>query len=235
MISGSNFLQTVGVALSFILCVLCIYLSQTDFYYQPIIFAASNQVDGSLITQTRFEHKIITTKEPVAFTTTTEFDPNIDQCDLPQIKTPGKIGTKYKDTEITYYDGKEFGRRVADIRIDSPKPQVEVKGTKIVYKTLKTANGDVQYSCFLGNFRATAYDFRCKGCNDRTAIGMKAGFGVVAVDPKVIPLRTKLYITGYGPAIAGDTGGAIKGKRVDLGFDLIDKSWGVRTVEVYSL
>jgi 3D (Asp-Asp-Asp) domain-containing protein len=42
---------------------------------------------------------------------------------------------------------------------------------------------------------------------------------VVAVDPKFIPLGTRLYVDGYGHAVAGDTGGAIKGAKIDLGFD----------------
>lgn len=50
----------------------------------------------------------------------------------------------------------------------------------------------------------------------QTATGMKPQVGVVAVDPKIIPLGTKLYVEGYGLAIAGDVGGAIKGHRIDL-------------------
>lgn len=50
----------------------------------------------------------------------------------------------------------------------------------------------------------------------QTASGRKPAVGIVAVDPKVIPLGTKLYVEGYGNAVAGDTGGAIKGNRIDL-------------------
>ena len=49
------------------------------------------------------------------------------------------------------------------------------------------------------------------------ANGMHAGYGIVAVDPRLIRLGSKLYIEGYGYALAGDTGGAIKGNRIDLG------------------
>ncbi len=80
--------------------------------------------------------------------------------------------------------------------------------------TIKTNKGSFQvvkqYS-----MKATAYTDT--GYN--TASGMKAAVGVVAVDPKVIPLGTKLYVEGYGYAIAGDTGGAIKNNRIDLFFN----------------
>jgi 3D (Asp-Asp-Asp) domain-containing protein len=54
---------------------------------------------------------------------------------------------------------------------------------------------------------------------DRTALGTKVGYATVAVDPKVIPLRTRLWVEGYGFCVALDTGGAIKGNRIDLGHD----------------
>ena len=70
-----------------------------------------------------------------------------------------------------------------------------------------------------------------------TASGLKSGFGVVAVDPKVIPLGSLLYIEGYGYAVAGDTGGAIKGERIDVFFYSPKQSnrWGVKNVKVYLL
>ncbi|PIY17790.1 MAG: hypothetical protein COZ15_01890, partial [Elusimicrobia bacterium CG_4_10_14_3_um_filter_49_12_50_7] len=68
---------------------------------------------------------------------------------------------------------------------------------------------------------ATAYaPFHCGGSKDgRTHTGLPVGKGIVAVDPKVIPLGTRLYIPGYGYALAGDIGSAIKGNRIDLGVD----------------
>jgi len=82
---------------------------------------------------------------------------------------------------------------------------------------------------------ATAYTAGCGGCSGTTASGRPAGHGVVAVDPRVIPLGTRMYIPGYGHAIAGDTGGAIRGNRIDLGFDSTAQAYqfGRRSVTVY--
>ncbi len=84
---------------------------------------------------------------------------------------------------------------------------------------------------------ATAYTAGCAGCSGYTASGYRAGHGIVAVDPGVIPLGTRLYIPGYGFALAGDTGGAIHGNRIDLGFDSISDAvqFGRRPVKVYTL
>ncbi len=57
------------------------------------------------------------------------------------------------------------------------------------------------------------------GVNGRTYSGLRGTYGIVAVDPRVIPLGTRLYIDGYGYAVAADTGGAIKGDRIDLCVD----------------
>lgn len=70
-----------------------------------------------------------------------------------------------------------------------------------------------------------------------TASGMRAGYGVVAIDPRVIPFYTRVYVPSYGFGIAGDTGGAIKGLRIDVGFSTYAEAihWGRRLVPVYIL
>jgi 3D (Asp-Asp-Asp) domain-containing protein len=68
----------------------------------------------------------------------------------------------------------------------------------------------------------------------RTALGIPVRKGVVAVDPKLIPLGTKLHIPGYGPGIAADVGHAIKGRIIDLWFSTtaLARKWGRRTVTI---
>lgn len=69
---------------------------------------------------------------------------------------------------------------------------------------------------------ASAYTASCEGCSGITATGINLKTNpnakVISVDPTVIPLGSKVYVEGYGEAIAGDTGGAIKGNRIDVFF-----------------
>ena len=84
--------------------------------------------------------------------------------------------------------------------------------------------------------RSTAYtsDPSENGGYSTTAMGTAIRYGVAAVDTNVIPLGTRLYIEGYGYARAEDTGGAIKGNKIDLVFGSKSQSnnWGRRTVRV---
>jgi 3D (Asp-Asp-Asp) domain-containing protein len=68
----------------------------------------------------------------------------------------------------------------------------------------------------------------------RTALGVPVRKGVVAVDPTLIPLGTKLHIPGYGPGLAADVGTAIKGRIIDLWFPstAAARKWGRRTVTI---
>jgi len=85
---------------------------------------------------------------------------------------------------------------------------------------------------------ATAYTASCNGCSGITSTGidLKANpnHKVVAVDPSVIPLGSKVWVEGYGEAIAGDIGGAIKGNKIDVFIPSYEDAinWGRKTVKV---
>ena len=80
------------------------------------------------------------------------------------------------------------------------------------------------------NMEATAYTWT----GSRTATGTWPSRGTVAVDPRVIPLGSELYVEGYGPAVAADTGGAIKGQIIDLYMDSYEEAiqFGRREVQI---
>lgn len=104
------------------------------------------------------------------------------------------------------------------------KQAVEVPSTKEVVKELTVT--------------ATAYTAYCEGCSGTTAYGIDLRANpnrkVIAVDPRVIPLGTKVWVEGYGEAIAGDTGGAIKGHKIDVFIPSQENAlaWGVKTVKL---
>ncbi|WP_026907809.1 3D domain-containing protein [Paucisalibacillus globulus] len=85
---------------------------------------------------------------------------------------------------------------------------------------------------------ATAYTAECDGCSGITYTGINLNEDrnakVIAVDPTVIPLGSKVYVEGYGYAIAGDIGSAIKGNRIDIHVPTKEEAfnWGVREVKV---
>lgn len=88
---------------------------------------------------------------------------------------------------------------------------------------------------------ATAYTADCDGCTGVTSTGIDLNANpnkkVIAVDPNVIPLGSEVYVEGYGNAIAGDVGGAIKGDKIDLHVPSKEEAynWGVQTVEIIVL
>ncbi|MBC1944898.1 LysM peptidoglycan-binding domain-containing protein [Listeria booriae] len=86
---------------------------------------------------------------------------------------------------------------------------------------------------------ATAYSKAEPGMGHITASGIDLNDNprVIAVDPSVIPLGTKVYVEGYGEAIAADTGGAIKGNKIDVHMNTVQAcyNWGVKTVKVQIL
>ena len=104
-------------------------------------------------------------------------------------------------------------------------------------QSTKNNNGaPSKYSKVL-TMEASAYSSQDPGNGNYTATGSRLTKGIVSVDPNLIPLGTKLYIEGYGYAVADDVGGAIKGNRIDLAYDSRAEAlqFGRQTVKVYVL
>ena len=168
----------------------------------------------------------------------------------------GEEGLKKETMEIVLADGREVSRAVIDETIISPpRNKIIERGTRAVVPGL-----DIQFVKML-NVNATAYcpgtpgsgcpvDSRgysvCTGkATGRTATGAVARGGdgtkqnpyIIAVDPKVIPLYSNVYIEGYGYAVALDTGGAIKGNKIDILFSTHSSAlrFGRRNLKVYLL
>ncbi len=109
--------------------------------------------------------------------------------------------------------------------------------------TIVTPNGEVLTYTGVMNATATAYNNADPGCTIYTATGTLCRVGAIAVDPKVIPYGTRMYIVSndgkyiYGIAVAEDCGGSIKGNRIDLYFDTVAECnrFGIRDCTVYFL
>ena len=153
---------------------------------------------------------------------------------LRRVVQAGRPGVRLRRVALTLADGVVIERReVGTILVQPPQDRIVHVGTR---RTI--ASRDEFVGREILHMEATGYaPWTGPGVDDVTATGMRAGYGVVAVDPAVIPLGSRLYIEGYGVAIAGDTGGAIKGYRIDLGFDTARAAirFGRRTVRVYVL
>jgi len=171
-----------------------------------------------------------------------------------ELLDPGQTGLRRVTYTIFYYEGREVGRRLREtvlrpmrpMRVVYYEPLSDGDGPSIdqILK-LRLTPGDhhtppTRYRKTL-TMSSTAYEPGPHSCgrfaSGYTSAGYKAGYGVVAVDPNVIPMHTRLYIEGYGYAVAGDRGSAIRGKDIDLGFLTVDEcyKWGRRQVEVYIL
>ncbi len=113
------------------------------------------------------------------------------------------------------------------------KEEPKVEEVKTAYASGNVIDGHTYKDAI--NLRATGYTRFDAGCDDYTATGMLARRGVAAVDTSVIPFGTKLYIPGYGVAVAADTGGAINGHRIDLCYDSVAEAyeWGVKNITAY--
>jgi 3D (Asp-Asp-Asp) domain-containing protein len=106
---------------------------------------------------------------------------------------------------------------------------IEAKSRQI--SAVASATGSGTTAGTTGTLTVTTTGYSLRG---RTATGAPVGWGVVAVDPSVIPLGTRMSIPGYGEGFAADTGSAIRGNTIDLWFPTLAQArgWGRRTVTI---
>lgn len=148
-----------------------------------------------------------------------------------RIKQEGSNGERKVTRRVTKVNGRvESAQELNSEVIKNPTDKVVLVGTKVqVSESKGTQSVGNSSGRFIGVFESTAYCIK-----GTTASGQRARRGLVAVDPRVIPLGTRLYIEGYGEAIAADTGGAIKGNIIDVYFETAAEcyAWGRRNIRV---
>ncbi len=225
-----------------IILILVLTFFVKSFFQNPAVLGTSTPsprenlpVNQPVTTESSFTEKLQEETETLAKKTIYEDDPETEAGEE-KVLEEGEDGKQTRIFKITYSkDGEEYNRALVSVETIQPKDKKILRGTKIVWKTLNTPDGEIKYWKKMRVY-ATHYDSRCPGCDEWTAIGMRAGKGVIAVDPKVIKMRSKVYVPGYGMAVAGDTGGAIKGNIIDLGFeDARTAGWSARFIDIYLL
>ena len=160
-------------------------------------------------------------------------DPNLPQGKT-VIRSLGQPGKRVKTVHELMRDGKVVKTVVAFTRrIEPSRAEVIDYGTA---QPIARGGAPVQFTEVI-SMTATAYWPDPAWSSGYTYTGLKAQYGIAAVDPSVIPLGTRLYIPGYGFALAADIGGGIKGDRIDLCYDTLAQceTWGLRYVKVYVL
>lgn len=225
---------------------------------EPISLRIGDRIEGASYSQKveenmevkviRVKHKMVTEEETIPYEVVEKESGSMEIGEQRVVKegTEGKIEKVYV---VKYEDGKEVDRSLMNESVVlEPSEKVVEYGTVASYVS---SRGDrFRYSKVL-EMRATAYtaSYECTGKRPGdpgfgiTYTGIPVRPGIVAVDPKVIPLGSRLYIEGigdvpdYGYALAADIGSAVKGDIIDLYKESKEevKNWGVRKVRVYIL
>lgn len=139
----------------------------------------------------------------------------------------------YPNASEVDYDPEGEPAQPASAPVDTPN---EVEQTEAESSNTNESTGQSDQKTM--TMSATAYTAECDGCTGITATGLNLNedrnMKVIAVDPSVIPLGTRVHVEGYGEAVAGDVGGAIKGNKIDIHVPTRDEAinWGVREVTV---
>jgi 3D (Asp-Asp-Asp) domain-containing protein len=218
---------------------------------------------GGMVRVVRVAEETGTELVPVPYRTVTQSAPALPAGARVRVRA-GMPGLVERSVQRTLEDGQEVQRAVlAEHVLRQPIDEVIALGSRAVLAPAPTLPGGAPGGVTLAppalaggppngegvrrvlTMDATAYDPGPIRTGKRpgdpgygiTASGMRAAYGVVAVDPRVIPMFTRLYIPGYGYAVAGDTGGAIRGHRIDLFFPTYGEAlrFGRRGITVYVL
>ena len=177
-----------------------------------------------LIEVVRVREEFDFTDEMIPFDSVTQ---PTDELEIDQVAIiqQGVPGTLRRRTLIQRENGIEISRSPAGESItQQPINEVVGYGTNILIRTLNTPDGPIEYWRVV-SMRVTAYTAASAGKERShpaygiTASGVPAGYGVVAVDPTIVPFRSYVYVPGYGTGFAGDTGGGVRGRFIDLGYD----------------
>jgi 3D (Asp-Asp-Asp) domain-containing protein len=207
--------------------------------------------DGMSITVTRVHQATEMVQEPLAHNVVYRNDPTMAYGQTATIQE-GSDGVHQIETFVTYENGREIERKIVNSWIDpEPRPTIIARGTRGATRAYQPASTPTYWSQpssatpsggYSMNVRATWYNAshggRAPGDPNygRTATGVYATYGVVAVDPSVIPLGTRMYIPGYGYAVAADTGGGVRGNHIDLAFpEGIPNPWATGNVTIQIL
>lgn len=210
--------------------------------------------DGMEVRVDRFQDVEETYTQEIPYETTYCYDPNLPE-GQEKVVQAGKVGQMQTKANVVYKNSQELSRTILDQTVvEQPANAIVAKGTGTGEKAkgnapaigdgvIVTADGQVLTYSQTGQFVATAYTHTDAGCDLITATGTTVHMGTVAVDPKVIPYGTRMFIVCndgsyiYGISTAEDCGGAIKNNRLDLYFPTTSEcfQFGVRDCTVYFL
>jgi len=193
--------------------------------------------DGIKVEVVRVVSKDIKQVSSVAYSTVVKNDSSLNQ-GASKVLQQGQSGEKETVIRVMFENGKEVSRKLISETVNK-QPVQKIVAVGTVSSVSFSRGGDFSAAKTI-RMKSTAYSAGDGTGNGRTASGTTAkrsssGYSSVAVDPRVIPLGSKIYVEGYGYAIAEDTGGAIKGNIIDLFFNSSSecRNWGVKWVNVY--